>query len=111
MDSILLSVKKDLGIDPSYTHFDPDIIMGINTALSVLNQLGAGPSDGFSITDALAVWSDFIPDMSNLELVKTYVSKKTKMMFDPPSNSSLIEAIDRTLSELEWRIRLVADKE
>ena len=30
MESILTSIKKMLGIDESYTHFDMDIIMHIN---------------------------------------------------------------------------------
>lgn len=36
MDSILTSVKKLLGIDESYEHFDADIIMHINSALVIL---------------------------------------------------------------------------
>lgn len=47
MDSILVSIKKLLGIAADYTHFDPDIIMHINSAFSVLTQLGVGPPEGF----------------------------------------------------------------
>lgn len=50
MDSILNSIKKLLGIDELYTHFDADIILGINTALSILTQIGAGPTNGFQYT-------------------------------------------------------------
>lgn len=109
MDSILTSVKKDLGIAEEYTHFDPDVIMGINTAFSILTQLGVGPVSGFSISDSSAVWSDFVSDMSKLELVKTYVSKKTKMLFDPPLSSAVIESMNRVISELEWRINVAVD--
>ena len=59
-DSILLSIKKLLGLAPEYEVFDVDIIMHINSAFSVLTQLGVGPSEGFFITDANACWSDFI---------------------------------------------------
>ena len=34
MDSILTSIKKLLGIAEEYEHFDPDIVMYINSAFS-----------------------------------------------------------------------------
>lgn len=108
-DSILTSVKKDLGIVEEYTHFDPDIIMGINTAFSILTQLGVGPASGFAISDDTAVWSDFLPSSQRLEFVKSYVSKKTRMLFDPPLSSSVMESMNRLLSELEWRINVAVD--
>ena len=37
MDSILTSIKKLLGIAEEYEHFDPDIVMYINSAFSVRN--------------------------------------------------------------------------
>lgn len=110
MDSILDSVKKDLGIVPEYTHFDPDIIMDINTAFSILTQLGVGPKAGFSITDNTAVWTDFVTD-TRLEIVKTYVAKKTKQLFDPPNTGPLSEALNKVLNELEWRINVIVDPE
>jgi hypothetical protein len=108
-NSILDSVKKDLGIMPDYTHFDPDIIMGINTAFSVLNQLGVGPDNGFSISDNTSLWTDYLPDDPRLNMVKTYVAKKTKLFFDPPTNGPLSEAFNKVLSELEWRINVAVD--
>lgn len=110
MDSILDSVKKDLGIVPEYTHFDPDIIMDINTAFSVLTQLGVGPKAGFCISDNTAVWTDYISDIK-LEMVKTYVCKKTKQLFDPPSTGPLAQALNDRLNEMEWRINVAVDPE
>lgn len=107
--SILDSVKKDLGIMPDYTHFDPDIIMDINTALSILTQLGVGPVSGFSISDNTAEWDDFIPDDPRLEMVKSYVSKKTKQLFDPPNTGPLSDAFNKVLDELVWRINVAVD--
>ena len=108
-DSILTSVKKDLGITEEYTHFDADIIMGINTAFSILTQLGVGPVEGFSISDSSSTWSDFLSDMSRMEMVKSYVSKKTKLFFDPPTSSSVMEALNSVISELEWRLNVAVD--
>lgn len=109
MESILTSIKKLLGIEEEYEHFDPDLIMHINSVFMILNQLGVGPSEGFSIQDAESVWTDFMPAGSNLEAVKTYIHHKVKLMFDPPSGSAHIEAINRTIAELEWRLNIAAD--
>ena len=49
--SILSSTKKTLGISASYTVFDQDIIMHINSVFALLNQLGLGPDEGFFIIE------------------------------------------------------------
>lgn len=108
-ESILDSVKKDLGITVEYTHFDPDIIMGINSSFSILNQLGVGPEGGFAITDRSSVWTDFLGSDPRLEMVKTFVSKKTKQFFDPPQTGPMAEALERVLKELEFRINVMVD--
>lgn len=110
-ESILDSVKKGLGIIFSYTEFDSDIIMGINTSFSVLTQLGVGPAEGFSISDNTTEWSDYLSNDPRLNMVKTYVTKKTKLFFDPPTTGPLSEAFNKTLNELEWRINVAVDPE
>lgn len=109
MESILTSIKKLLGIAEEYKHFDADLIIDINTAFSVLTQLGVGPSDGFSIKDDSAVWSDFISGNSRIEMVKSYIHLKVKLLFDPPLNSAVIESINRMISEFEWRLNVAVD--
>ena len=110
IDSILLSVKKQLGIAPDYEPFDPDIIIHINTVFSILHQLGAGPEDGFSISDDSAVWSDYITDNPNkLNLIKSYMYLKVRLLFDPPTNSGVTEATNRMIDELEFRINAATD--
>lgn len=109
MDSILTSIKKLLGITEEYEHFDPDIIMHINSAFSVLTQLGVGPKQGFRIEDESTEWSEFLNDNLRLEFVKTYVHLKVKLVFDPPLSSAVLESINRQISELEWRINISVD--
>lgn len=111
MESILTSIKKLLGIEEEYEHFDPDLIMHINSVFMILNQLGVGPSEGFSIQDSESVWTDFIPSGSNLEAVKSYIHLKVKLMFDPPAGSAIVEAINRTIAELEWRLNVAAESQ
>ena len=109
MDSILTSVKKMLGIAEEYDHFDADLIMHINSVLTILGQLGVGPAEGFFFFVYGAEWTDFMPDMSNLQFIKTYVYQKVKLLFDPPQSASAIEALNRSISELEWRINAQVD--
>ena len=109
MESILTSIKKMLGIVEEYTHFDADLIMHINSVLSILNQIGVGPSEGFSIKDKNDVWEDFITEEFKLELVKSYTYMKVKILFDPPLTSAVIESMNRLTSELEWRIQVATD--
>lgn len=104
MDSILTSIKKLLGITEDYTHFDTDIIMHINTVLAILTQMGIGPKEGFSIEDSTSTWDDFISNKIYYEPVKTYVYLKVRTIFDPPLSSSVVESMNRTISELEWRL-------
>ena len=109
MDSILISVKKSMGIAEECEDFDDELMLFINSVFSTLNQLGVGPETGFAIQDDIANWSDYLNDDLNLNFVKTYVCLKVKLMFDPPSSSTVIEAINREIKELEWRINVVAD--
>lgn len=107
MDSILISIKKLLGITEDCDSFDGDLILHINTVLAALNQLGVG--NGFFITGEKETWTELLGDDSRLNLVKSYVHLRVKTLFDPPLSSSVVEAIDRNIKELEWRILVVTD--
>ena len=104
MTSILVSIKKLLGLTDTYTPFDADIIMHINTVFMTLHQLGVGPSVGFKIEDDIAVWTDYLSDSILIEAAKSYVYMKVKLMIDPPSSSFVIESYKTLCSELEWRL-------
>lgn len=109
MESILTSIKKLLGISEEYEHFDADLIMHINSVFMILTQLGVGPSEGFHITDSSENWVDFIPEPARIELVKSYMYLKVKLLFDPPSSSAVIESMNRMISEFEWRLNVAAE--
>jgi hypothetical protein len=98
-----------LGPEEVYEHFDADIIMHINSAFSTLTQLGVGPEEGFVIKDKTAIWTDFIQDDKRLEFVKTYIYLKVKLVFDPPLSSSVLDAMNRQINELEWRLNVAVD--
>lgn len=110
MESILTSIKKLLGITEDYEHFDQDIIMHINTVFMTLTQLGVGPAEGFFIEDKSYYWSDFVtPGTPEAEAVKTYVYLKVRLLFDPPASSVVMDAMNRSISELEWRMNVAVD--
>lgn len=103
MDSILTSVKKMLGIAEDYVHFDPELIMHINSIFMVLNQEGIGPEKPFKISDKTAVWTDFLPD-GDLEAIRTFVYLRVRLIFDPPANSMVQQSYQEIIKELEWRL-------
>lgn len=108
-DSILTSIKKMLGVTQECTDFDVDIIIHINTALSILTQLGVGPPEGFFIEDATTTWDDYINGDSSFNDVKTYIYLKVKTIFDPPQSSVIMAAYKETIKELEWRLNVTAE--
>lgn len=110
MESILTSIKKLLGIEEDYEHFDVDIITHINSVFMILNQLGIGPNEGFVIEDKNAKWSDYLPvaDLARLSAIKTFIHLKVRLLFDPPA-SSVAEHINKQLNELEWRLNVLAE--
>ncbi len=108
-DSILTSVKKLLGINEDYTQFDVDLIMHINSVFSVLTQLGIGPSDGFHIEDKTATWTDFLEDSEKLEMVKSFMVLRVRLLFDPPSSSFVLDSLQRQADEFTWRLQVAGD--
>lgn len=109
-ESILDTIKIMLGLEKDYDAFDIEIVTYINSVLFTLSQLGVGPEEGFSITGPDEVWSNFIDDKSNLIAVQTYIKLKVQLLFDPPSNSFTVDAINKQIDELTWRLCLEAEE-
>lgn len=107
-ETVLSFIKKPLGIDDSYTVFDMDILMHINSVFYELKQMGVNfPYNIYSISldDTSVTWDDlFDSTRTDVEGIKEYVYLKTKLLFDPPSSSSLVDAINKQIANLEWRI-------
>lgn len=106
-DSILTSIKLLLGITSDYTPFDPQIIMHINSAFMILNQMGVGPDEPFMITGSNETWDEFMEE-GDIESVKEYIYCKVRLVFDPPQGS-VIEIINKRVDELEWRLNVAKD--
>ena len=110
-ESILLSIRKFIGLGPGDDSFDVDLIILINSEFGVLNQLKVGPTDPFKIDGTSEKWSDFIDDKKYLEPVKELIGLKVRMMFDPPANQFVMQAFKERADELEWRLNTFEDVE
>lgn len=110
-DSILKSIKKIVNLGAEYTPFDPDILIYINGAFSILNDIGIGPDGGFFIEDEIPTWDEFVVPAVQLHLVKVFMGLKVRMLFDPPTTSFMIEAMDKQLEEYLWRLSVMRDNE
>ena len=115
-DSILTTIATMLlgSFDPTTYQagdaFFTELVVGINTSLSILTQMGVGSEEGFKITGAQETWADFIgSNRLDVEMIKSFVYLKTKLMFDPPQNSFLVDSIKNLCSELEFRINVEVD--
>lgn len=108
-DSILLSTKKSLGIEPCMTQFDPDIIMCINSSFDILTQLGVGPVEGFLVESEKDTWDDFFGKDIKLNMAKSYIFLKTKLLFDPPTGNAILECYKEQIREFECRMNYQVD--
>lgn len=108
-NGILTSVKLQLSLMPEDDSFDDELVIHINAAFSVLTQLGVGPKEGFSITGQNETWDDYVVDIVQASMAKQYVYLKVRMLFDPPSNSTVFNKMKEMAEEYEWRLRLQAE--
>lgn len=47
--------------------------------------------------------------IKELPAIKMYLYYKTRLLFDPPSNGSVLETLKQQISELEWRLNVSVD--
>lgn len=109
MDSILDSVKSYVGIPTDNNAFDVDLLMSINAIMVVLNQFGIGPSDPFVVEDNTQTWVDLLGE-DGIGGVRQYVLMRVRMLFDPPTNNQVMEALKNSIDEFEWRILVDVDE-
>lgn len=108
---ILDTIKATLGLPKDYSPFDAELIVHINSVVSVLRQLGVGPDEGILVTKD-TTWSQLLVDNDEkqLEDVKTLIFLRVKMIFDSSSMAAHhISAFQKIIEELEWRITVAAN--
>ena len=104
LDSVLSSTKQMLGINVEDDSFDVNVIMAINAAINILFDLGLTEMEDQVIIDDKTTWDELLGGRTDIAYVKIYIFQKVKLIFDPPTSSAAIEAMQRSISELEWRI-------
>ena len=110
-DNILASVKKICNVLEDDTSFDQELILFINSALMVIMQEWHGMDHAFKLEDGTETWDDLLGEDTDYEGVKELIGLKVKRMFDPPSNSAVLQAINDQIKDLEWRLYFWKDKE
>lgn len=109
--SILTSVKQTLGLAEDHTAFDAEIMTFINSVIADLTQLGVGPSEGFEITSSEEIWTDLLGTNLRLNMVKGYIYKRVKLLFDPPEIGFVLTAMKEQINKDEWRINVEIDSQ
>lgn len=109
MDNILNTVKKLLGIPEDYDCFNTDILININMVLPVLTQIGIVTDIG--VVTGESKWDELSSSTEIANLLKTYITLRVRMIFDPPTNSSLMDAMQKKIDELEWRLNLLGEEQ
>lgn len=108
-ESIIISIKKLIGPASDDDSFDEDIYTHVNAAIDVLRQLGVDIGESVYVDDDSTTWTDLIPDMKMLRMIKSYIYMKVHKWFDPPQNGTTMDALNTSIEELEWRINVTVD--
>lgn len=109
--SILTTIKGMLGLTDGYTAFDMELTGHINAAISELNHIKVGLED-FFISDKSFTWDEFIPDNKKIQnMAKQFIYITTRLVFDPPANSFVVDSLSKQKEELYWRMYEIADRE
>ena len=102
-ESVLNTIKKCLDIDPDNKDFDMDILLHINSVLTIMKRLGIIPKTSRRISDDSVTWSQLIPDDSlDVEDIKDYIFLRVKLIFDPPQNQKHTDVLIDTYKEIEF---------
>lgn len=108
-NSILQTIRHMLGgVVDDESHFDLDLKVLINAAFTKLCQLGVGPETPFKIEDESTEWGEF--EYDDIEMVKESIFLYVKNVFDPPSNSSVLQAYKDRAFEDDFRMTIMAEE-
>lgn len=111
-ESILISVKKLIGLSEDDTSFDTDLLFHINTVCMVLSQLGITISSDASLVEEDSTWEELLGsdcDPEAFRAIRSYIALKVRKIFDPPQNGTVMQSIDSIINELEWRLNVQVD--
>ena len=103
--NVLQSVKSNIGIPDDVIDFDNDIILYTNLALDTLIQLGVNVSTNVKKD---TIWLNVIINVPSeqISMIQSYVNISVRLIFDPPSNSTILNSLKDKMNELEFRLQV-----
>lgn len=104
MSKILEELREFCTGDDTSNAFDKELMMYANSSFGILNQANVGPKEKFHLVTGNENWEDFEGPGTQLDLVKEYVSLRTKLLFDTPKNKQVIELMNSSIEELLYRM-------
>lgn len=104
---VLDTIKTSCGIDSENSDFDQELLIFINSNVSVLCQLGVVSTP--IVVDANTTWTDLIGSYTDIEMIKTEMYLAVVLVFDPPVNASVLASYQKHLEELQFRLREQCD--
>lgn len=104
--SLLTDVRESVPIASDDDAFDKDLLRYINSTLTVAKQLGVPLKANRVSMDS--EWSDVV-DLDTYPMFEDYLCSKVRLKFDPPLATSALEALQKNIAELEWRLNAEAE--
>lgn len=114
--TVFADVKKVVGVPEDDHSFDKDFEIYVNAALSNLVQIGGILPHGILVSaDDPVDWRDLTGHISSkhdlVQQIQAYTCLYVRLLFDPPATSFVINAMEKQLDEMVWRIREAAEGE
>lgn len=115
-DTILGTTKEFIGIPLEDDSFDPEIITLIDMTMATLSQIGCGSkSSSIPVITKDYTWQEYFDhikatDSENIMLIPSYVHIKVNVLFDKTIGGSYLDALNKQIDQLEWRINDEFDK-
>lgn len=103
--SILSDVKSVVSVVGDDTVFNIELLLLINSTVSILIQLGVEEFEGI-VVDETTTWPTFV-DKVKESLVRSYLPLHVRLYFDPQPSATITEAHKHLLSQYEGRIVLL----
>lgn len=113
-EKILTTIKLNLGLGEDYIVFDREVMNAINMALFDLDQLfDRTLVKDFALETGEETWGQYVSEetFKMFSTIPTYITQKVRLVFDPPSNNFTIEAIERQLARMEFRLTVRDDED
>ena len=106
--AILGDVKEYIGVAPTVTGFDNELLADLNGLFSSF-ELTLGLTGSPTAIDDTTLWPDYGDAQLN-NIVKLYVQVKTKLTFDPIANVNISDSLKSVAESLALTIEVMVNE-